>query len=139
MKRYTIHAYGFPDIEARGFKMSFDRHGAPVDPDTEERTPSVAFSKEARQYLGSRFPELANSPLVESRICQYENTETGDFIMDWHPESKRVFIAGGGSGHGFKHGPAVGEYVSKVLTDQETLIPRFNMPNANSSSSREVH
>jgi glycine/D-amino acid oxidase-like deaminating enzyme len=131
--------YGFPDIEARGFKMSFDRHGAPVDPDTEERIPSASIVKEARQYLVSRFPELAKSPLVESRVCQYENTDSGDFIMDWHPDSKRVFIAGGGSGHGFKHGPAVGEHVSKVLTGQEALIDQFRIPNATRTGARDVH
>jgi glycine/D-amino acid oxidase-like deaminating enzyme len=131
--------YGFPDIESRGFKMAFDRHGETVDPDTQERVLSGAMLKEAREYLEMRFPEIAKSPLVESRVCQYENTDSGDFIMDWHPESKRVFLAGGGSGHGFKHGPAVGEHVAKVLTGQEPLIERFSIANATRSSSREVH
>ena len=94
--------YGFPDIENRGFKMAFDRHGPSIDPDTEERILSASTLREAREYLASRFPDLAGSPLVDSRVCQYENTGSGDFILDWMPGSSRVFIAGGGSGHGFK-------------------------------------
>ena len=131
--------YGFPDIETRGLKMAFDRHGGVVDPDTEERTLSPSTLPEARQYLAIRFPELAHSPLVESRVCQYENTASGDFILDWHPGSQRVFIAGGGSGHGFKHGPAVAEYVAKVLTGKQDLIERFRIPKAAGPSTREVH
>jgi len=130
--------YGFPDLEARGFKMSFDRHGAVVDPDTEERIVSPQLLAEAREYLAIRFPELARSPLVESRVCQYENTDSGDFILDWHPQSRRVFIAGGGSGHGFKHGPAIGEHVAQVLTGQQALIERFKIPEVGATT-REVH
>jgi sarcosine oxidase len=46
---------------------------------------------------------------VESRVCQYENTATGDFLIDRHPGFENVWLVGGGSGHGFKHGPAVGD------------------------------
>lgn len=120
--------YGCPDIEGRGFKLAFHRHGALVDPDTLERCASAALVAESREYLAVRFPALASLPLLESRVCQYENTDSGDFILDWHPDNPRVFIAGGGSGHGFKHGPAVGRHVAQVLTGQENVIPRCTIP-----------
>jgi glycine/D-amino acid oxidase-like deaminating enzyme len=69
----------------------------------------------ARTYLRLRFPAMAGAPLVESRVCQYENSTDHDFILDHHPEAENVWIVGGGSGHGFKHGPAMGEMVSNAV------------------------
>lgn len=66
--------YGFPDIEARDFKMSFDRHGAPVDPDTEERIPSASIVKEARQYLGRGGSQ--SLPRVRWLSREYVSTRT---------------------------------------------------------------
>jgi glycine/D-amino acid oxidase-like deaminating enzyme len=48
-------------------------------------------------------------------VCQYENTSNGDFVIDRHPSRENVWFAGGGSGHGFKHGPAIGEYVANLF------------------------
>ena len=64
-----------------------------------------------RKRLAGVFPALADAPLVETRVCQYENTSNGDFLLDRHPDDPDVWICGGGSGHGFKHGPAVADYV----------------------------
>jgi len=76
--------------------------------------------------IAERFPALADAPVVDSRVCQYENTSSGDFILDRHPTIENVWFAGGGSGHGFKHGPAVGEYVAQLVTSvQPTVEPRF--------------
>src|SRR5205814_10527594 len=79
------HPYGFPDLESRGFKLAFDRHGATFDPDTGDRRLSAEGLAEARRFLAERFPALADAPLTESRVCQYENTGNGDFLIDRHP------------------------------------------------------
>src|SRR5262249_40114898 len=107
--------YGVPDLEGRGFKIALDRHGPAFDPDTGDRRPSASALLEAREFLAERFPALANAPLTESRVCQYENTSNGDLLIDRHPEFPNIWLVGGGSGHGFKHGPAVGEYVAQRL------------------------
>ena len=60
-------------------------------------------------------PRSRDAPLVSSEVCQYENTCNGDFLIDRHPELENVWLVGGGSGHGFKHGPAVGEYVARLV------------------------
>ena len=118
--------YGFPDLETRGFKLACDRHGPPIDPDFADRLVSPAMVEEMRAYLAERFPALAHAPIVDSRVCQYENTSSGDFILDRHPTMENVWFAGGGSGHGFKHGPAVGEYVAQLVTSgQPKIEPRF--------------
>ena len=91
-----------PDIESRGFKISNDEHGEKVDPDTQPRTSTPEAMAAAKKYLAHRFPALKDAPVVETRVCQYENTSNGDFLIDKHPEFENVWLVGGGSGHGFK-------------------------------------
>jgi len=74
-----------------------------------------------------RFPALCGAPIVETRVCQYENTWNGDFLIDQHPEMDNVWFVGGGSGHGFKHGPAVGEYVAGRILGGGAVEERFSL------------
>jgi sarcosine oxidase len=129
--------YGFPDLEARGFKLACDRHGPPIDPDTADRLVSADTVQQMRAYLAERFPALANAPVVDARVCQYENTSSGDFILDGHPGYENVWLAGGGSGHGFKHGPAVAEYLANVISGGSPE-PRFLLANKKTAQSRAV-
>jgi glycine/D-amino acid oxidase-like deaminating enzyme len=132
--------YGFPDLEGRGFKIAHDRHGPPMDPDQDDRTPSPAALAEARAYMERRFPRLRGAPLSESRVCQYENSANGDLLIDAHPRRPNVFLVGAGSGHGFKHGPAVGAYAAKLVTG--TLAdpePRFSLASKSERQDRAVH
>lgn len=131
--------YGIPDLENRGFKIAVDKHGPPFDPDTGSRAPTEEAIAIARDHIGKRFPKLAGATLCESRVCTYENTSNGDFIIDRHPELDDVFIAGGGSGHGFKHGPAVGEYVCQMLTGSLKPEPRFALATKQSAQARTVY
>jgi monomeric sarcosine oxidase len=119
--------YGMPDIESRGLKIAFDRHGNKVDPDTQSHIVGESSAAEMRKYVARRFPGLKDAPIVESRVCQYENTSSGDFLIDRHPEIRNVWFAGGGSGHGFKHGPAVGETVVGHVLDGKPVEPRFQL------------
>jgi len=119
--------YGMPDIESRGLKIAYDGHGDRVDPDTESRIVSPVMRERVRAYVALRFPDLKDAPIVETRVCQYENTSSGDFLIDRHPGMENVWFAGGGSGHGFKHGPAVGEYVTGRLLDRIQPEPRFSL------------
>jgi glycine/D-amino acid oxidase-like deaminating enzyme len=80
-----------------------------------EREASAEGLAAARAYIRWRFPALADAPLLESRVCQYENSRDNNFILDHHPEAENVWIVGGGSGHGFKHGPAFGDIVSDAV------------------------
>jgi glycine/D-amino acid oxidase-like deaminating enzyme len=118
-------AYTIPDVENRGFKLAFDRHGEEFDPDTGDRV--VRGVNQARAFLAERFPALSGAPLVESRVCQYENTSSGDFLIDRHPGFDNTWLVGGGSGHGFKHGPAVGEYLAALIDGKTAAEPRFSL------------
>ncbi|MGP0074006.1 MAG: FAD-dependent oxidoreductase [Bryobacteraceae bacterium] len=130
-------AYTIPDIENRGFKLAFDRHGPQFDPDTGDHV--VQEVDKARAFLAERFPALAGAPLVESRVCQYENTSTGDFLIDRHPDFENVWLVGGGSGHGFKHGPAVGEHVCALLDGKVSIEPRFSLATKDREPRRSVY
>ena len=108
--------YGIPGNAGRGFKVGVDIRGDAFDPTTGDHLYSPAVLSKARAFLSHRFPGLANAPLVESRVCPYENSPDGNFLFDRHPNAENVVLLGGGSGHGFKHGPALGELVADVLT-----------------------
>lgn len=130
--------YGMPDLESRGFKIALDKHGELVDPDTQSRIVTASEVEEIQRLLAHRFPALANSPIAETRVCQYENTSNGDFLIDRHPSLSNAWFAGGGSGHGFKHGPAVGEYVAAQLFANGKPEPRFLLENKRTTRHRSV-
>jgi glycine/D-amino acid oxidase-like deaminating enzyme len=117
--------YGIPGGERRGFKVADDTAGPPFDPTSGERLVSPEGLRAAREFLARRFPALAGAPLVESRVCQYESTPDSHFVMDRHPAAANVWLVGGGSGHGFKHGPAVGERVARLVRGEAAIDPVF--------------
>ena len=125
--------YGFPDIEGRGFKIALDAHGPTFDPDATDRRITDQALADVRAYLARRFPDLARRPLAESRVCQYENSDNGDLLIDRHPVWDNAWLVGGGSGHGFKHGPAVGRYVTDLVLGAGKAEPRFTL------ASHQVH
>ena len=131
--------YGFPDLEGRGVKFAHDEHGAVVDPDTQDRRPSEAALAEIIAYRDRRFPLLRNAPLTEARVCQYENSSNGDFLIDFHPQLANVLLVGGGSGHGFKHGPEVGRHAAARLLGTIPAEPRFSLATKAETHKREVH
>ena len=132
-------AYAIPNLENRGFKIAIDAHGPEFDPDSGERVVTVEGSIAARSYLRRRVPGLATAPIVESRVCQYENTSNGDFLIDRHPDLENVWLVGGGSGHGFKHGPAIGEYVVSLLSGGGSAEPRFAFGTKQTLQHRQVY
>jgi len=136
---FVDEVYGIPDIEARGFKLAPDAHGPRFDPDTGERRVSAEGIAAARAFLARRFPALKDAPLVASEVCQYENTSNGDFLVDRHPSWENVWLVGGGSGHGFKHGPALGEYAAARVLGTGAEEPRLCLATKARAQARVVH
>ena len=131
--------YGLPDLDSAGFKVGIDRHGPSIDPDTADRLIDSALVDTTRAFLARRFPALAAASLVDARVCQYENTATGDFLIDRHPRYPNVFLVGGGSGHGFKHGPSVARYVVQLMEGNVPPSPRFALAAKGTLAVRQVH
>jgi len=126
----TRFIYGIPGNEWRGFKVADDSRGPVFDPTNGERTPTDSARQIARDYIAYRFPGLKGAPLLESRVCQYEESPDEHFIIDHHPQAANAWLVGGGSGHGFKHGPAVGELVARLVLsgaapDEQFRLSRF--------------
>jgi len=131
--------YGFPDLEGSGVKFAHHHDGPVVDPDTQSRDHSAAALEEIIAYRDRRFPALRGSPLISAEVCQYENSSNGDFLIDFHPTMPNVVIVGGGSGHGFKHGPEVGRYATGLLDGSAAIEPRFSLASKAAGHSREIH
>ncbi len=119
--------YGIPGNQWRGFKVATDVRGPAFDPTTGERLPTADGLRHARKYMEFRFPGMRGAPLLEARVCQYENTPDHHFLFDRHPEAANVWLAGGGSGHGYKHGPAVGEKLANMILGKRPLDPFFSL------------
>jgi glycine/D-amino acid oxidase-like deaminating enzyme len=119
--------YGIPDVNARGFKIADDTRGEPIDPTTANRTPDAEGVTRARQLIAERFPEMADAPLVASEVCQYENSPDGNLIVDRHPHAANVWLLGGGSGHGFKLSPAVGELAAQAIVNGKDVPSTFRL------------
>jgi sarcosine oxidase len=134
-----VDLYGIPDLENRGFKIANDQHGPPFDPDSSDRFVTKEQIAGMRRRMGELFPALKDAPLVESRVCQYENSSNGDFLVDKHPDMQNVWLVGAGSGHGFKHGPALGEYVvAQVLGTGLKPEPRYSLASKDTVQKRSV-
>jgi glycine/D-amino acid oxidase-like deaminating enzyme len=131
--------YGFPDLEGRGVKFAHDAHGVPVDPVTQSRRPTEGALAEIVAFRDRRFPRLKGAPLTEARVCQYENSSNGDFLIDFHPGLPNVLLVGGGSGHGFKHGPEVGRHAAGRLMGSVEPESRFSLASKSEVHRREVH
>ncbi|MDQ3880530.1 MAG: FAD-dependent oxidoreductase, partial [Chloroflexota bacterium] len=114
--------YGIPSIEGRGCKLAPDWLGEEVDPDHFDRRLSDERIAATRRFLRGRFPLLADAPVVEGRVCQYESTADGHFLITRHPALSNAWIVGGGSGHGYKHGPMIGAYVAALVTGDDAAL-----------------
>ena len=119
---FDASMYGHALIEPHGLKVASDREGGRVEPGVRAPHEGVAA---AREYLATRFPALADAPVRSAPSCHYSLTPDGNFLFDRHPDHDRVWLLGGGSGHGFKHGPAVAEHAARVLAGEAEPEPRF--------------
>jgi sarcosine oxidase len=126
----NVMLYGIPaegsDAAARGFKIAEDVLGDTCDPNTMERQATARWLDKARTFMHHRFPILRGMPLLESRVCQYENTPDAHFIIDKLPSASNVWILGGGSGHAYKMGAAIGEKMVKLIGNRESINPIFS-------------
>ncbi len=133
--------YGLPGNANRGFKVADDTAGPAFDPTTGSREATAAGLKATRAFLARRFPALAKAPLIGTEVCQYEASPDSHFIVDRHPGAPNAWIVGGGSGHGYKMGPAMGELVASCVLgtgtpDSAFALARFKKAAADESPAK---
>ena len=108
--------YGFPDL-GDGVKVAVHHQGEPADPNAvrgEAREVDVSMLRE----LLRRFLPSAEGKLNSSAVCLYTNTPDENFVIDFHPRSRRVLVASPCSGHGFKFSSVVGEIAAQMLSGE---------------------
>lgn len=130
--------YGIPAIDGKTFKIADDTRGPLVDAPSENRTPTAEGVERARHFLAERFPELAKAPLAFTEFCQYENSPDGNLIIDRHPHAKNVWFVGGGSGHGFKLSPTVGEMAAELVLTGKEVPKAFHLDPLRDTAKRKT-
>ena len=124
---YDGAVYGTGDLDDLGVKGAPDFEGPPLAPDADLPEVDPDNERWIREYCARRFPALADAPLKSSTTCRYELSPDSHFIAAPHPEHPTVWLLGGGSGHGFKHGPAMAERVAAALRGGDPLPERFKL------------
>jgi glycine/D-amino acid oxidase-like deaminating enzyme len=124
---YDGAVYGTGDLDGLGVKGAPDLEGPPLAPDDDLPPTEPANEARIREYFARRFPALAEAPLKSSTTCRYELSPDSHFIAAPHPEHRSVWLLGAGSGHGFKHGPAMAERMAGALRGEEAMPERYKL------------
>jgi glycine/D-amino acid oxidase-like deaminating enzyme len=112
--------YGFPFSPKTGvIKIGKHSSGRYVHPDKDDRMVTETEVEELRFFLQNTFPDLAHAALVYTRRCLYTDTLDGHFWIDRHPYIEGLSVSTGGSGHGFKMGPLIGEMTADTAEGRE--------------------
>jgi len=106
--------YGFPAHHDVGFKIANHGLGVALDLDGPRRVPAESLMA-AREFVSETFPAVCVAPVARAAICFYCDTFDGDFWIDHDPERPGLVVAAGGSGHGFKFAPLLGEIIANVV------------------------
>ncbi|KAF2820160.1 FAD-dependent oxidoreductase [Ophiobolus disseminans] len=107
-------------VHGWGYTRTDNKQGGLSAPPTAPRHCRANFVPEdgvARLRAGLKeiLPALEDREFERTAICWYHDTPSGDFILDHHPEHPNLFLATGGSGHGFKFLPVLGKYTVRAL------------------------
>lgn len=127
--------YGIPDHFNQGFKVAYDERNVPLHPEGERSHITDSTFSRISQDVYQRFPALKNAPLISHKICIYENSLDGEFIMDKSPRFSNGVLLAGSSGHGFKMGPAIGEMVKDYVDRGDSFPAAFKLSRLNKTTS----
>ena len=108
--------YGFPAWGTDAFKVAQHIHGEPVStPDFDRETTPAGFVEATQAFLREHLGIDPDSVTARAESCMYNLSPSSDFLLDFHPRDRRLFVATGGSGHGFKFGSVIGAVVLERL------------------------
>jgi len=114
--------YGFPTLDGKTIKVATEQFAASVDPDHVRHEVSIEEQRSMyNAYLRARLPGITNR-CVTAATCLYTTTPDSNFVIDVHPDDKRIIIASPCSGHGFKHSAAIGEALAEQVIDGKSKL-----------------
>ncbi len=115
-------SYGFPALGPEGVKVARHHSGEICTPQTLRRSVSTQEVEAMRGLLTRYLPGASGDPLG-AVVCMYTNTPDGHFVVDHHPSTRRVVLACGFSGHGFKFASVIGETLADLTREGRTAHP----------------
>ncbi|KAM0250808.1 hypothetical protein ACHAP5_002025 [Fusarium lateritium] len=117
MLKFAVHGWGYTRAPSESDNNAVKSNISVPPAASQERKNFVPVDAEQRLRAGLRemLPELADRAFERAALCWYTDTPTGDFIMDYHPDYKNLFIGGGGSGHAFKFLPVLGQCMTGAI------------------------
>ncbi|KAJ4982604.1 sarcosine oxidase [Stagonosporopsis vannaccii] len=105
--KVAVHGWGYTR------RASYNGLSLPPTAIRSERTnfaPADGIAR-LRAGLNAILPSLADRSFDHVAVCWYNDTPSGDFVIDYHPDYSNLFLATAGSGHAFKFLPILGKYV----------------------------
>jgi len=130
-------SFGIPSSEGSGVKAAVVIPNTPIDINNDERLIETQSLNKTRSYIRHRLPGLEGQRVVDSKFNQVILTPDTHFIVDWHPVHGNVLLAGGCSGHLFKHGPVFGDFVAGVAVRDYGTADRFKIAGRRKLSPKE--
>ena len=120
--------YGLPAAGIEGVKVSHKGVWTPVDPSEAERTVDPATVEECRKVCQRFVPELADKPVLSTKVCLYDMTKDSDFVIGRDPKHASIVYGYGFSGHGFKFATLIGKLLAELAVGEQNSfdIARFS-------------
>jgi sarcosine oxidase len=130
----TPFPYGLPVPGSSLYKIGIHQSGPPADPDCQSQDADEDLTRRLTELAREFLPGFDPEPVVTER-CVYDNSPDEDFILD---RTGNVVIGSGTSGHGFKFGPLLGEWLAALATGQEDGLPgpRFALARFSAAAAR---
>ena len=130
-------SFGIPSSEGSGVKAAVVIPNTPIDLNNDERLIEKQSLNKTRSYIRHRLPGLVGERVVDNKFNQVILTPDTHFILDWHPEHENVLLAGGCSGHLFKHAPVFGDFAAGVAVRDYGTADRFKIAGRRKLSPKE--
>jgi len=113
--------WGHGSAEDYGIKIGPEpvvSDSAGIDPEEMDRYIHLDTDIDAvTAHVAKAFPGLDPRP-AKAITCMVTDSADGQFLVGRLPGQPRVIVAGGDSGHGFKHAAGIGELLAQLITGQ---------------------
>lgn len=120
-------AYGLPVPGSDQYKLGVHHGGPATDPNHQDHSPSAGLADRIQHAAREFLPGYEPVPVAVER-CVYDNSPDTDFLVD---RIGNIVIGSGTSGHGFKFGPLLGEWLANLAVADDAehaaagVPPRF--------------
>lgn len=119
--KFATHSAGYTHTDEANGTISTP-HTVTSDPVRGLSIPKSVV-RDLRVHLKNVYPDLAEKPFCGTRLCWYNDSPDGDWVIGKHPSDDSIILATAGSGHAYKFLPVIGRLVADLVEDK--LDPIF--------------